>query len=322
MLSLLTGYKSRLGYFHVIEPKDRLNPAVFFDAPALLSSRDRFIVLLQYLYTYPRSTLYSMMASQAIDIAFAERPNIAKRIKEVLKVSPTHGVLFQDIAHYIQELRPPTTSNGDDRAAKKRKLDINNQWEAGSCHIVKELSFSIPQRKKFNLEIGEAVGQGIRARNPTSGDIEFDIAWNDIETVACVPVPDKAQSQYNFCVFLRSSAGSSDQEQILWTVPDTIPKAGLVDSTMAVSDDTYKSILFRMLNQNSKGLRVIVPDGREFASQGTQISGRKGEKLPYVKAFRGSKDGMCVCFLVSVLRGYIIFYVASFCYENGSLWRV
>lgn len=239
-----------------------------------------------------------MTAFQAIDSAFAERPNIAKRIREVVEGSPTYGVLFRDIAQYVQELRPSHTYNGDDRAAKRRKVDTDNRWEAGSYHIVKEISFSVPQRKKFNLEIGEAIGQGIRARNPSTGDIECDIAWDDIENIVCVPVPDKAQLQYNFCIFLRSSIESSDQEQVLWTVPDTIPKAGLVESPTIVSDETYKYLLLRMLNRNHKAPKIILPDEKEFTSQGIQNSGRQGEKPSYVKAFRGSKDGTSVNFLM------------------------
>ena len=245
-----------------------------------------------------------MTAFQAIDIAFAERPHIAKRIREVVEGSPTYGVLFRDIAQYIQELRPSRISNGGDRAAKRRKLVTDDRWETGSYHTVKEISFSIPQRKKFNLEIGEAMGQGIRARNPSTSDIECDIAWNDIENIVCVPVPDKAQLQYNFCIFLRSSTGSSDQEQILWTVPDTIPKAGLVESPIAVSDETYKYLFLRMLNRNHEGPKIILPDEKEFTSQGIQNSGRKGEKPSYVKAFRGSKDGMFVNFLTGFLFNY------------------
>jgi len=50
---------------------------------------------------------------------------------------------------------------------------------------VKDISFSVPLRKKLTLEIvggDKARGSagGIRAVNPSSGDVELGLAWSDI----------------------------------------------------------------------------------------------------------------------------------------------
>lgn len=112
-------------------------------------------------------------------------------------------------------------------------------------------------------------------------------------------MPEKAQAQYNFCVFplhgdgVTASESSSAAEQMLWTVPITTPKPGTFEGEIHVEEEgSYKSVLLRLLNQRLKriGKEVIEPNEKEFVSQTGQAY-RKGEKAVHVKAFRGSKDG-------------------------------
>ena len=199
-------------------------------------------------------------------------------------------------------------TDGYSQASKKRKLNgsgdanqstkqeykhgnsvTNGHWEDGSYSTVKEISFSVPQRKKLTLEIGNLPTQGLRASNPSTGEPEFQIQWSNVQHVVCLPVPEKAQAQHNFCVFTNTPA-----EQVLWTVPGTVPKAGMIGSEVQFApDETYKDILRRVLNERLRNRRtkVIEPDEKEFASQTVQAH-RKGERAVHVKAFRGSKDGM------------------------------
>ena len=166
----------------------------------------------------------------------------------------------------------------------------NGYYEAGSYSAIREISFSIPQRKKLTLELGKS-NQGLRAINPSTGEPEFQIRWSNVQHVICLPVPEKAQAQHNFCVFTRTPA-----EQVLWTVPDTVPKAGIFGTEMDLApDETYKDILRRVLNDYLKSTRIsmVEPDEKEFVSHAVQAH-RKGEKAVHVKAFRGSKDGVSV----------------------------
>jgi len=216
--------------------------------------------------------------------------------------------LFYDISTYICPAKSSAGTDEYTQASKKRKLNENGEtkqetkqgsmhgngvsnghWENESYSEIKEISFSVPQRKKLTLEIGKLPNQGLRASNPSTGGTEFQVQWNDIEHVVCLPVPEKAQVQHNFCVFTDSTA-----EQVLWTVPGNVPKAGIVGSEIhAEPEETYKDILIRLLNERlkSRKARVIVPDEKEFVSQTAQAN-RKGEKAVHVKAFRGSKDGV------------------------------
>ena len=222
-------------------------------------------------------------------------------------------------------LQLPTGIDENGQISKKRKLNgigetsggtkhsngiSNGQWEQGSYSEIKEISFSIPQRKKLTLELGNLPNQGLRATNPSTGESEFQIQWSGVQHIVCLPVPEKTQAQYNFCIFTNSAA-----EQVLWTVPGGVPKAGIVGSELlAGPEETYKDSLIRALNARLKyrRIKVVEPDEKEFVSQTVQAH-RKGEKAVYVKGFRGSKDGTFDLHITfSSFRSLLsVFYVVS-----------
>lgn len=90
--------------------------------------------------------------------------------------------------------------------------------------------------------------------------------------IFCLPVPEKAQGQYNFCVLIK------DQEPILWTVPATIPKEGTLDpAPTQPADVTYREHILSLANRALGKRRVTEPTENEFCSQIVQ-GHRKGEK--------------------------------------------
>lgn len=232
--------------------------------------------------------------------------------------------LFVDLAKFIDAHSGQTAeahANGDRSSSKKRKLDasqgtevqgktfLHEDWNTKTCSSITELSFSIPQRKKLTLEIGSLKSQGVRARNPSTGAVEFGVSYQDIrkrphllilnrtlnpsffpEHVICLPVPEKAQAQYNFCLFPLHGDGvtvpsekTSAAETMLWTAG-----VGILDG-----DETYKGLCVRLLNEGLRhfGQKVVEPDEKEFVSQESRPY-KTGEKAAHVKAFRGSKDGI------------------------------
>lgn len=117
--------------------------------------------------------------------------------------TPHHVMLFEDIAKYTDKLRnnhnssPAEQHDGDGHASKKRKVvngtgpehednsqdkDMPLKTETAIHFSVKEVSFSIPQRKKLRVEMtGADFGVGyLRARNPNTQEIEFSIPWKNI----------------------------------------------------------------------------------------------------------------------------------------------
>lgn len=191
---------------------------------------------------------------------------------------------------------------------KKRKLEhrsIDTEgWDKGSVCEVADVSFSIPQRKKLNLSINNSASSGLRAIN-ASGSSEFGVNWDCVRDIVCLPVPEKAQAQYNFCI-LSATADGLTTDQIVWTVPDSVPKDGtFVGLTTSHSGETYRTLLITVLNgvlkHNKK--RVIEPDKQEFASQVVQAH-RKGDPAYHIKAFRGSKDGFLFLLAHGIFWGF------------------
>ncbi len=209
-----------------------------------------------------------------------------------------------------------------DNPSKKRKLEnghngmaqTTSNWDTASYSTIKELSFTIPQRKKLNLEIGDA-SAGLRCRNPTTKEVECTVRWADIQHVVCLPVPEKAQVQYNVCVFptdgdgITTPSGASLPEQILWTIPNGAPKSGTCsDDIRFASEESFKAVVVELLNdrlkqQKGSRCRVIEPDEKEFVSEVAQPS-RTGQKAVHVKAFRGSKDGFLFFLPTGIFWGF------------------
>ncbi len=168
-----------------------------------------------------------------------------------------------------------------------------------------DVSFSIPQRKKYNLQVGQATGVWASSSSASEPSVEFGVKWDHVQDIFCLPVPEKAQAQYNFCIF-STAEGKGACDQLLWTVPSTIPKSGTITGEIAVQpDDTYRSFLVSAINKalKSRKKNVVEPTGAEFASQIAQAH-RKGETAFHVKAFRGSKDGFLFLLSTGILWGF------------------
>lgn len=117
-----------------------------------------------------------------------------------------------------------------------------------------------------------------------------------------LPVPEKAQKQYNFCLMPTMGCRMGDKapregstaEPLLWTVNDSAPlQIQIYDSDMrnaiAESDRTVEAALEYTMRENKT--KVTYPEEAEFVSA-TPEPHRKGEKAYHVKTFKGSKDGM------------------------------
>jgi len=170
---------------------------------------------------------------------------------------------------------------------------------------VADVSFSIPQRKKYNLQVGQATGIWASSSSASEPSVEFGIKWDRVQSIFCLPVPEKAQPQYNFCVLSTAERGSAG-DQLLWTVHSTTPKPGAITGgTVVQPDDTYKSFLVLAINKALKPRKkyVVEPTKDEFSSQILQAH-RKGETAFHVKAFRGSKDGYLFLLSTGILWGF------------------
>ncbi|KAL9123873.1 MAG: hypothetical protein Q9217_006741 [Psora testacea] len=253
-----------------------------------------------------------MSPTSLIEQAFAQSPDITQRVTAAIAKSPELSDLFEAIAQHVKSLQPhlqqyPAASL-QENPSKKRKLDslADNAscWDNGTFQSFNDISFSIPQRKKLRLDIGKLPYQGLRGTNPT-GNVETFAKWTDIREIVCLPIPEKAHAHYNFCVFA-SCDDAVASDQMLWSVPNTIPKEGAVSLSDPIKPgDTYKSLLITTLNKCLKPYKkqTIEPNDKEFSSQLAQAH-RKGETAYHIKAFRGAKDGFLFLLSTGIVWGF------------------
>jgi len=251
---------------------------------------------------------------QEIDAAFAGNHDLRKRVHAAIDQNPSQLTLFRDISTFIlnQSSQPTVEST-----TKKRKLDEHNgahnvgtaiapisavgsSLASASTKAFKSyagVSFSMPQRKKFTLElIGKAEG-GIRAVGAT-GNVEFTLAWKDVDQVFCLPVPEKAKKQHNFIIVpLHGDGVNPVPEELKGTVPEpvvwTFEEA--TGKNVVEGEDPGPALMAEAIHhcliEAGTGKRVVFPHADEFASAIPE-SHRKGDKAYHVKAHRGSKEGM------------------------------
>lgn len=151
----------------------------------------------------------------------------------------------------------------------------------------------------------------------------------------CVPVPEKPQRQFNFCIIPRYGdgvttppSGEATPESIVWNVPDGPPKAvysGNAPGLDAKSEENTEHLIGRMLDGVLTRTSVIRPDEREFVSA-TPEAHRKREKAYHAKAFRGSKEGTLdpatTCFIFHVRLTYSSVLRLPILSLNGYLLRI
>ncbi|EXK38672.1 hypothetical protein FOXG_04907 [Fusarium oxysporum f. sp. lycopersici 4287] len=260
--------------------------------------------------------------TEKLGSVFGTRPDILEGIQRAAD-TPGRIALFNEIATHVYD---QLLNGGNEPAHKKRRVDVQTNGAANDTKPVKtetnaadeavlleikEISVSVPQRKKFELCFTDG---HIYARAPnTAAPIPaITYAWSDIEYVFYLPVPEKNQVQHNYVIFPRgtclpSKTNPPAEEPLVFTVPATAPKQGTIGgpdagSAAAVSDN-YKSLFHWALNRHLKpnGVSIISADPNKFQSMVRQPH-RPSEKAVHVKAFRGSKDG------------YLFFL------ENGILW--
>ncbi|THC87034.1 hypothetical protein EYZ11_013521 [Aspergillus tanneri] len=177
---------------------------------------------------------------------------------------------------------------------------------------MQDVSFAIPQRKKLLLEI--TAGRGyLRARNQTSKEIEFGIPMDKIQHILCLPVPEKNQRQFNFCLIPQYGDGINPPpdgepvpESIVWTVADGPPKAAFSGDGQQLGNnegETTERLVRQVLNDNLLQTQVVRPEDKQFVSAMPEAH-RKGEKAYHVKAFRGSKEGYLFLLSTGILFGF------------------
>ncbi|OAL32793.1 hypothetical protein AYO20_07750 [Fonsecaea nubica] len=252
-----------------------------------------------------------MSGRDAINRAFANNSQLRKRIFDAIDATPQHAPLFEDIASYHLHSHQVNGSAQDEPASKKRKLPDGSSLPLAQTarksdqprEVVfeaRDISFSLPQRKKLHLGIaqygadinGADTKFAIYTRNPASNEVEMEVPLDQVTYALRLPIPEKAAKQYNFVLLLKPDS-NNNTDAIIWAVSDGPLKSGHIPSSDLAKiapgpDDMLENALGYLLQKSGKSLTL--PTAEEFSSAKPE-SHRKGDKAYHVKAFRGSKDG-------------------------------
>ncbi|KAF3936416.1 hypothetical protein ABW19_dt0203288 [Dactylella cylindrospora] len=243
-------------------------------------------------------------ATLSLEDAFRDSPLLQQQILQYVGSHPESHVLFQRIADFIVESRQREAGNLDEPSAKRRKIDnAGSQIEMvnrsdldtaiGSLTPivrVPDISFSIPQRKKFNLVINETAIAAVGA----NGAIEFGVFVKDIGGFA-------AFSQWNFCIFSKNSHGFNDipVDPLLFTVNEIAPK----NAAPIAGETSYKQAIINGLNRALPSIPVVEPDPETFRSLAAK-SYRKDEVPFHVNAHLGTKEGFLFFLKGAIIWGF------------------
>ncbi|KFZ03115.1 hypothetical protein V502_11210 [Pseudogymnoascus sp. VKM F-4520 (FW-2644)] len=275
-----------------------------------------------------------------LEQAFKERPDIVGAI-QAAATAPAWAELFNEISSYVVNLRRELEPSASDPATKKRKLEdglpIQPKKEAsdtqplakianGFDHAndeallqVKEISMVVPLRKKFTIEFTE---NHIQARDPKTDELVpgTTYPWKDISHAFCLTVPEKAQKQYNYILFLKDAHivtprhaqyGPNPPDPLVLTIPSTAPKPGSISgkslSAASAVSDQHKTLFDFFINQqlkaNGRNISIVEANWKVFSSAGKETY-KPNDPAVHVKAFRGSKDGYLYFLPGGILWGF------------------
>ena len=202
---------------------------------------------------------------------------------------------------------------------------------------VKEISMVVPLRKKFTIEFTK---NHIQARDPKTDELVpgTTYPWKDISQLLqiesilievsnrnighafCLTVPEKAQKQYNYILFLKDAHivtprhaqyGPNPPDPLVLTIPSTAPRPGSISgkslSAASAVSDQHKTLFDFFINQqlkaNGRKISIVEANWKVFSSAGKETY-KPNDPAVHVKAFRGSKDGYLYFLPGGILWGF------------------
>ncbi|EJT70319.1 hypothetical protein GGTG_12491 [Gaeumannomyces tritici R3-111a-1] len=309
----------------------------------------------------PTMACRDQLDAEKLALVFQARPDIVEGIQAAADTLTT-AALFNTIASFVLDRLSDAADSGEP-ASKRRRVNGIDDHTNGTVPIpdqkapngaatkasapvgdaaadvaalaeaateeelqleIKEISIVVPQRKKMNLCFTKSYLYA-RTKDDTNPVAGLVYRWADIEHAFYVPIPEKAQQQWNYILFPRGSylpsSTSPSPEPLVFTVPATAPKAGSVSGRLAgqaqVVSDSHSSLFhwavaefLRIAHKyhspspdTTSPVPLVCADAKVFASAVRQ-SHRPAEKAVHVRAFRGSKEGYLFFLPTGVLWGF------------------
>ncbi|KAJ2960385.1 hypothetical protein NQZ79_g4257 [Umbelopsis isabellina] len=198
--------------------------------------------------------------------------------KLIAKIPESEAVIERLIDHFLKR------ANNDPTGAKSAKRSLDDNKDAAEVrsnpkHRIEELSFTSPERKKMELLIGE---RHIIIQNYKS-QFEQVISINDLDTLVCVPTPEKAKPVYTFILFYKNP----EKNSIVFTLPNNGTanlKTGESSKSITVDEACH------FFATEVKVPQIVRPDLSVFVSIKKTPTGQRQENFG-VKAYRKTSEG-------------------------------
>lgn len=173
----------------------------------------------------------------------------------------------------------------------------------------RDISFQSPLRKKFHLGLTRTGCRfQLQLRNTSDSKVEVVYEIDSYAHFLVLPVPEKIQKQYNFCIMPQPGR---DVEPLVWTMNAGAPKSykietdHLKDYLEGKDKQQVMENVIRYALQQSKlsGRELILPEDAEFASE-IRESHRKNDVAYHAKAHIGSKEGYLFFLKAGIFFGF------------------
>jgi hypothetical protein len=212
-------------------------------------------------------------------------------LMDFLAKNPIHASL---ITRLIQNLthgtKRPNESSND--VVKKAKHNYSTESLSEDVKFtMHEISFALPLRKKMDLKMGPRLLQ-ISIGSST----ESVQAMHDVETILCVPTPDKPKN-WTFAVFSKTG------EPFLFSFDESTSKVTSNGSVMKPLDS--KALLFSELKKF--GQQVIEPSGASFTTSRLLTSmSEYNAKSRHVRSWIACNIGVKDAFVYLLPKGVFV----------------
>ncbi|CAM0136458.1 hypothetical protein VKS41_006726 [Umbelopsis sp. WA50703] len=206
-------------------------------------------------------------------------PALRSEVEQLITKIPESGAVIERlINHFLKR----ASSDPSGTKSAKRSLDDNKDAadvRSNPKHRIMELSFTAPERKKMEVLIGERC---IIIQNYKS-QFEQVISINDLDTLVCVPTPEKAKPVYTFILFYKNP----EKNSIVFTLPNNgTANLQTGDSSKSITVDDACSFFATVV----KVPQIVRPDLSVFVSIKKTPTGQRQENFG-VKAYRKTSEG-------------------------------
>jgi hypothetical protein len=213
-------------------------------------------------------------------------PNLRQSVQDVIKAHPSTLGVFKRLVSYYENKQ--SAQEGD---TKRRKVTDNaeassNQLLKDQVLRVKDLSFQLPARKKYDIVF--TTSHLLLFNNKTS---QVEYSYNDLTFGCCVPSPDRPA--FSFVLYSKNP----QQDAIVFSV--------LEKGDMTTSDGTISghSAICELLTKHLR-VEITQPSKSTFTSSGVSDTTGKLANKAHVNAYLKAKDGSLYFLPKGILFGF------------------